>query len=134
LPIVSTSSNCPDTTLLSSLPLYAAGFHHPANTGLPKSIYFEIRILGLPRRRYKDAAVAIGFVAKPYPLYRLPGWHRGSLGVHADDGHRFCNDSYGGKDFVRGDWPIGERVGIGMSFGTGMIGGGGGEVWLTKNG
>ena len=140
LPIVSTAAGCLDTTLLSSQPLYAAGYHHPANTHLPKRIYFEIRILRLPPRP-QDATVAIGFAAKPYPSFRLPGWNRGSLGVHGDDGRRYCNDSYGGKDFVQGGWRAGERVGIGMCFGTGDAtgeaggaGAGGGEVWFTRNG
>ncbi|CUS14567.1 unnamed protein product [Tuber aestivum] len=132
LPIVSSTPNCPDTTLLSSRPLYAAGYHHPANTHLPKRIYFEIRILSLPPR-VQDAAVAIGFAVKPYPHFRLPGWHRGSIGVHGDDGRRYCDDSYGGNDFVEGGWAVGERVGIGMSFGTGPVGTRGGEVWFTRN-
>lgn len=130
LPIVSTAAGCLDTTLLSSQPLYAAGYHHPANTHLPKRIYFEIRILRLPPRT-QEATVAIGFAAKPYPSFRLPGWNRGSLGVHGDDGRRYCNDSYGGKDFVQGGWRAGERVGIGMCFGADATGG---EVWFTRNG
>lgn len=61
--------------------------------------------------------------------------------MHGDDGRRYCNDSYGGKDFVQGGWRAGERVGIGMCFGTGDAtgeaggaGAGGGEVWFTRNG
>ncbi|KAG0135432.1 hypothetical protein HOY82DRAFT_479934 [Tuber indicum] len=133
LPIVSTSSNCPDTALLSSLPLYAAGFHHPANTGSSKHIYFEVRLLRLPRRADKGA-VAIGFAAKPYPPFRLPGWNRGSLAVHGDDGHKYCNNAYGGSEFMEAPWRVGETVGIGMTFGTGRVGGGGGEVWVERNG
>lgn len=45
----------------------------------------------------------------------MPGWERGSLGVHADDGRRFVNDTEGGKDFTK---PIGagETVGIGIKY------------------
>ena len=45
----------------------------------------------------------------------MPGWERGSLGVHADDGRRFVNDTEGGKDFIQ---PInaGETVGIGINY------------------
>ncbi|RPB03113.1 hypothetical protein L873DRAFT_1629389, partial [Choiromyces venosus 120613-1] len=135
-PIVTTGAGCPDTTLLSSLPLYAAGYHHPANTRAGKRIYFELRILRLPPagKREEEATLAIGFAAKPYPGFRLPGWNRGSLGVHSDDGRRYCNDSYGGKDFVRGGWGVGERVGVGMSFCTERDGNAGVEVWFTRNG
>ncbi|KAG0639903.1 hypothetical protein HOY80DRAFT_1009289 [Tuber brumale] len=133
LPIVSTSTNCPDTALLSSLPLYAAGYHHPANTNSPKHIYFEVRLLRLPRRA-DNGAVAIGFATKPYPHFRLPGWNRGSLAVHGDDGHRYCNDAFGGNEFMEAPWRVGDRVGIGMTFGTGAVGGGGGEIWFDKNG
>lgn len=63
----------------------------------------------------RDTAVAVGFVGCPYPGFRLPGWNRGSLGVHSDDGRRYCNDSYGGKDFTM-PFREGEVVGIGMCF------------------
>ena len=64
-------------------------------------------------RRSEEAGIAVGYCAKPYPGWRLPGWERASLGVHGDDGRRFVNDSYGGKDFTKAFKP-GETVGIGM--------------------
>lgn len=60
-----------------------------------------------------ESGIAIGYCAKPYPGWRLPGWERASLGVHGDDGRRFVNDTWGGKDFTTGFAP-GETVGIGM--------------------
>jgi len=30
----------------------------------------------------------------------MPGWQRGSLAVHGDDGRKYINDSWGGKDFT----------------------------------
>ena len=63
----------------------------------------------------EGSGVAVGYCAKPYPPWRLPGWHRASVGVHGDDGRRFVNDSWGGKDFT-GAFRVGERVGIGMQF------------------
>lgn len=71
-----------------------------------------------------DICVALGFAALPYPTFRMPGWHRGSLAVHGDDGHRFVNDRWGGKSFTEPFSP-GERLGLGMTFST--RGGGGGE-------
>jgi opacity protein-like surface antigen len=62
-----------------------------------------------------DAGIAIGFVAPPYPTFRLPGWQRGSLAVHGDDGRKYVNDTYGGVDFTSAFKP-GEVVGIGMKF------------------
>lgn len=63
----------------------------------------------------QDSVAAIGFSAKPYPPWRLPGWHRASLAVHGDDGRRFVNDSWGGRDFV-GPFRVGDVIGIGMRF------------------
>ena len=63
-----------------------------------------------------DAGVAIGFVAPPYPTWRLPGWQRGSLAVHGDDGRRYVNDPEGGADFTTA-FKTGDTVGIGMVFG-----------------
>lgn len=35
--------------------------------------------------------------------------------MHSDDGRRYCNDSYGGKDFTT-PFREGETVGVGMVF------------------
>ncbi|KAJ4290767.1 hypothetical protein N0V88_006516 [Collariella sp. IMI 366227] len=42
-----------------------------------------------------DICLSLGFTALPYPSFRMPGWHRGSLAIHGDDGHRYVNDAYG---------------------------------------
>lgn len=62
-----------------------------------------------------ESGIAIGFAAAPYPAWRLPGWHRGSLGVHGDDGRRYVDNSYGGIDFTS-PFKKGDVVGIGMTF------------------
>ncbi|EJD54833.1 hypothetical protein AURDEDRAFT_110293 [Auricularia subglabra TFB-10046 SS5] len=107
---------CPDTTLVSHVPLYSAWRQSP------NTIYYEVQILSLGR----DSSVAIGFAAVPYPPFRLPGWHRGSIGVHADDGHRYACDADGGvpltEPFQRGD-----VVGLGLELRTA-------QVWFTRNG
>jgi hypothetical protein len=110
-----------DSCLVSALPLYAAGYHYRKG----KTAYFEVDVERMPR----DAAVAIGFVAVPYPGFRLPGWNRGSLGVHGDDGRRYVNDAFGGRDFT-GPFREGERVGLGMRWAEdGTV-----EVWFTRQG
>ena len=45
----------------------------------------------------------------------MPGWERGSLAVHGDDGRRYVNDTWGGKDFTL-PFQVGDTVGLGMSF------------------
>ena len=112
----STLPSSTDSCLLTSLPLYFANVDSPIRTGISKTIYYEVNILSLGRGRGNDASsMAFGFCAFPYPSWRMPGWERGSLAVHADDGRRYVNDTYGGKDFVP---PIraGETIGIGMRF------------------
>lgn len=120
----------------------------PLATGRPATVYFECYV----REMRDGAGFALGFTALPYPPFRMPGWHRGSLAVHGDDGHRFVNDRWGGKDFTA-PFKAGEVVGIGMTFSPGGAGaasssgngekgsggGGGGtvietEVFFTRNG
>ncbi|RDA87072.1 hypothetical protein CP532_0198 [Ophiocordyceps camponoti-leonardi (nom. inval.)] len=43
----------------------------------------------------------------------MPGWHRGSLAIHGDDGRRYVNDSYGGRDFTSA-FVRGSTYGVGM--------------------
>lgn len=108
----------------------------------PKTIYYECKILSsssfppptgssssssssshhLFHRSHRnqnnktgEIGLAIGFTALPYPPFRMPGWHRGSLAVHADDGHKYVNDRWGGKEFTK-PFRAGETVGIGMVF------------------
>lgn len=88
---------CPDTTILSQVPLYLARYHHPS-IGRPTVFGFTLRINALPLDG--DSLVAMGLACAPYPTFRLPGWHRGSLAVHSDDGHRYCNDGFGGIEFT----------------------------------
>lgn len=61
-----------------------------------------------------EVSLAMGFAASPYPTFRLPGWHRGCLAVHGDDGSKYINDRWGGKDFTS-PFKAGETLGIGMT-------------------
>ena len=112
----STKLGTKDTCLLTSLPLYFACADSPLVTRVSKTIYFEVKIrsLGLGRRD-DDSLIALGYTGLPYPTWRLPGWQRGSLGVHGDDGRKYVNDSWGGKDFTS-SFRERETVGLGMTF------------------
>ncbi|KAL0264472.1 hypothetical protein SLS55_000422 [Diplodia seriata] len=116
-----TASGCGDASLWTALPLYAAAAHSPFLTGRPKTVYFELRVAGVggmpgsASLEEADAGIALGFVAQPYPAWRLPGWQRGSLGVHGDDGRKYVNDTFGGVDFTTA-FAQGDTVGLGMTF------------------
>jgi hypothetical protein len=107
-----------DCIFVSDKPFYAPRSLRNAR------IYYEVTITSLPHP--DDAAIAIGFTCLPYPPFRLPGWHRGSLAVHSDDGRRYVNDSLSGKDFVR-PFQEGETIGIGVDYARQV-------VLLTRNG
>jgi hypothetical protein len=107
-----TKSGSPDTSISSANPVYSVYAHSPLNTGRPRTIYYEVRI---SRRNRREVSVALGFAAPPYPTFRLPGWHRGCLAVHGDDGSKYINDRWGGKNFTQPFIP-GETIGLGMTF------------------
>ncbi|CAG8947338.1 unnamed protein product [Penicillium salamii] len=118
-----------DCVILTQLPLYFA--HEDAGTS--KSIYFEVKLTGLRGGPQGDSSgFSLGFVAQPYPSWRSPGWERGGLGVFSDDGCRFVNDSFGGRDFTS-EIRVGETVGIGMSF-AGKEKKGKVNIFFTRNG
>lgn len=114
-----THTACPDSSILSNLPAYSANWDSPLRKQRPKTIYFELKVTGIGGSRFSlseaDAGIAIGFVAPPYPTFRLPGWQRGSLAVHGDDGRKYVNDTWGGSDFTTAFKP-GDVVGIGITF------------------
>lgn len=101
-----------DCCIVEEWPIYLANTHSPIRTGKTKTIYFEVSI---HRKALEEVDLGLGFVALPYPPFRLPGWDRGSVGVHGDDGNRYVNDRWGGKDFTQPFRP-GQTVGIGMIF------------------
>ncbi|KAJ9645554.1 hypothetical protein H2204_001134 [Knufia peltigerae] len=109
---VRTPSQQQDAVIMSSIPLYFAAVDNPLVAGHPKTVSFEIHVLKISNA---NSGIAVGYAAKPYPPWRLPGWHRASIGVHGDDGRRFVNDSWGGRDFVEPFRP-GETVRVGMRF------------------
>ncbi|PSN71706.1 hypothetical protein BS50DRAFT_569349 [Corynespora cassiicola Philippines] len=114
-----THAKCKDSSLLTNLPLYSVFSDSPIHTQKAKTIYFELKVIGVGRGFFSleeaDVGIAMGYVAPPYPTFRLPGWQRASLGVHGDDGHKYVNDTWGGSDFTTAFKP-GETVGIGITF------------------
>ncbi|KAL7811252.1 hypothetical protein V8C44DRAFT_331101 [Trichoderma aethiopicum] len=106
-----TARDSPDRCIIGYPPLYVVREHDPTVSNQPRTIYYEVKI----RRDSRTINLALGFTALPYPSFRLPGWHRGSLGVHGDDGHKYINDRWGGKDFTK-EYRAGETYGIGMTF------------------
>lgn len=107
-----------DSILVSALPLRS-----PSMSPVPK-IYFEVKITSMGHP--EECSLAVGFCCLPYPHFRMPGWHRGSLAVHSDDGHRYVNDSTGGQPFTR-PFAVGETIGMGIDFEKQ-------EAYMTRNG
>ncbi|TLD12531.1 uncharacterized protein PgNI_04338 [Pyricularia grisea] len=122
---------CTDSTVLAYPPLYCAGRQQQASAaaGKPTVVYYEVQIRS--DSRADETSLAVGFAALPYPPFRLPGWHRASLAVHGDDGHRYTNDLAGGCSFTT-PFRRGERMGLGIKF----AGGPGGRVviFFTRGG
>ncbi|TQN74037.1 hypothetical protein CSHISOI_01392 [Colletotrichum shisoi] len=125
---VATQRNAPDSTIIGFPPLYSVKTHSPHATGRPFKIYYEVKVRGSAR----EVDLALGFTALPYPNFRLPGWHRGSLAVHGDDGHKYINDRWGGKTFTDPFRP-GETLGVGMSF-TAQAGSMTVDIFFTRDG
>ncbi|KAF6831339.1 SPRY domain-containing protein [Colletotrichum musicola] len=106
-----TPKKAPDGTIIGYPPMYSVRHHSPLATGCQFKLYYEVQIR---ESGAKEVDVALGFTALPYPNFRLPGWHRGSLAIHGDDGHKYINDRWGGKSFTT-PFRIGERLGVGMT-------------------
>ena len=71
--------------------------------------YFEIEILNPGYSCY----IAIGLARKDYPKHRHPGWNRGSIAYHADDGKVFVGSGRGA--------PFGPRCHKGDIMGCGVL-------------
>lgn len=79
---------------------------YPLNT---TSHYFEIEIMDPGENCY----IAIGLARRDYPKYRHPGWNKGSIAYHADDGKIFVGSGVGD--------PFGPRCYKGDIMGCGII-------------
>ncbi|XP_034230494.1 SPRY domain-containing protein 3-like [Thrips palmi] len=72
--------------------------------------YFEIEIVDPGENCY----IAIGLTRKDYPDRRNPGWNKGSIGYHADDGKIFMGSGKGDPFGPR--CHKGDRMGCGIYF------------------
>ncbi|KAK3329090.1 hypothetical protein B0H66DRAFT_469726 [Apodospora peruviana] len=118
-----TDAQARDSCIIGYPPLYSVTNHSPlASASASKTVYYEVSI-GRDGG-HGDVCLALGYAALPYPSFRMPGWHRGSLAVHGDDGHKYINDRWGGKDFTV-PFKRGETYGIGMTF---SVAAGGGRI------
>jgi hypothetical protein len=84
--------------------------------------YFEMTV----QQAGPHVVMAIGLCTRPYPIFRMPGWNKYSVGYHSDDGHKFCDDATGGQAFGP-SWTVGDTVGCGYCPETG-------NVFYTLNG
>ncbi|XP_064600624.1 SPRY domain-containing protein 3-like isoform X2 [Liolophura sinensis] len=71
--------------------------------------YFEIEIVDPGENCY----IAIGLARRDYPKHRHPGWNRGSIAYHADDGKIFVGSGVGD--------PFGPRCHKGDIMGCGIL-------------
>ena len=92
----------------------------------PMLNYYEYEILD----RGQEASIGIGVGQRGYPMSRMPGWNRNSVGYHADDGKLYHENGMGiafGPTCTKGD-----RMGCGVDFnsedGSGYL-----NVFFTKN-
>ncbi|MCJ1327727.1 Rsp5p-dependent ubiquitination, sorting of cargo proteins at the multivesicular body [Thelotrema lepadinum] len=95
-----------------------------SNLPIPKQnevYYWEAKIYDKP----ENSLLSIGVTTKPYPLFRLPGWHKTSL-AYTSTGHRRFNQAFTpssyGPEYYQGD-----VIGVGYRPRTGT-------VFFTRNG
>lgn len=80
---------------------------------LEKIIYYEVVIILVVN--FYEICFSLGFIVFFYLFFWQFGWYCGLLVVYGDDGYKFINDWWGGKDFM-GLFRVGERYGIGIIF------------------
>ncbi|XP_021931938.1 SPRY domain-containing protein 3-like isoform X2 [Zootermopsis nevadensis] len=95
--------------------------------------YFEIEIVDPGESCY----IAIGLTRRDYPKHRHPGWSKGSIGYHADDGKIFIGSGVGDPFGPR--CHKGDRMGCGILFPRDYVcqydsDGGSGEVSSSPTG
>ncbi|KAF2843734.1 SPRY-domain-containing protein [Patellaria atrata CBS 101060] len=95
-----------------------------SNLPVPKQnevYYWEAKIYEKP----ESTMISIGMSTKPYPLFRLPGWHKTSVAYTSHGARRYNQPFYStpyGPAFVQGD-----VIGVGYRPRTGT-------VFFTRNG
>lgn len=108
---IATKKPSPEACFLSSTPLYSV-LHSPSHD-FTMRCYFEVALLRLDDS--VESGFVVGYAAQPYPTWMMPGYGRGSLGIHSRNGRRHVNDAGSGRPFVD-PFKVGDTVGIGMRF------------------
>jgi hypothetical protein len=91
-----------------------------ANQPLDRTKEFHSFLFDIEELPASGSVIALGLCAKPYPTFRLPGWHRESFGVHSDDGAKFFDNSFGGVDYCQ-PFKRGDRISVNYVRSTGKI-------------
>jgi hypothetical protein len=89
--------------------------------------YYEYEITA----RGVEASIGIGVGERNYPLNRMPGWNRNSVGYHGDDGKLYHENGRG--DRFGPTCTEGDKMGCGIDFDA-EVDYGYHEVFFTKNG
>ncbi|KAJ9619177.1 Protein ssh4 [Taxawa tesnikishii (nom. ined.)] len=95
-----------------------------SNLPVPKQnevYYWEAKIYDKP----ESTLISIGMSTKPYPLFRLPGWHKFSV-AYTSTGQRRYNQPFSGTNYAP-TYEQGDVVGVGYRPRTGT-------VFFTRNG
>ncbi|WQF89727.1 Putative B30.2/SPRY domain, concanavalin A-like lectin/glucanase domain superfamily [Colletotrichum destructivum] len=95
-----------------------------SNLPVPKQnevYYWEAKIYDKP----ENTLVSIGMATKPYPLFRLPGFHKHSV-AYLSAGQRRCNQPFAGTPYGP-QYVQGDVIGVGYRPRTGTI-------FFTRNG
>ncbi|KAI8867383.1 Nrap-domain-containing protein [Ramicandelaber brevisporus] len=96
-----------------------------SNLPIPRNnpvYYFEVKLSSLPR----GTTVSVGVSTKPYPLWRMCGWNKHSIGFFTDNGHVYQDNPFKAM-------PVGERCFEGDILGVGFqphLG----TLFFTRNG
>ncbi|KAF7725330.1 Rsp5p-dependent ubiquitination, sorting of cargo proteins at the multivesicular body [Apophysomyces ossiformis] len=107
-------SPCPaedwDITVQATHPYLSLSAYQPNKNTTDETVthYFEMTV----ESSAPDVVLAIGLATQPYPLFRMVGWNKFSVGYHSDDGRKFCDDATGGQDYGP-SWGVGDTVGCG---------------------
>jgi hypothetical protein len=88
--------------------------------------YWEVKILQQQQDETNESRVAIGLSTKPYPRWRLPGWHRHSVAYHSNNGAVYASNSVSGRSYGP-SFKQGDVIGVGYLYQSGT-------VFFTRNG
>lgn len=110
---VATRPRSPESCFTTTRPMYSAWRHSPHVTGRPFTIYYEGEIR--PGNSEDGVCLSLGFVAVRDRASLMPGFERGSVGVHCRDGGLYVNNILL-KNAATAAFEPGQQVGIGITF------------------